>query len=132
MDDKNKDLSYYRYELALETLEVAKLCFYNKHYKDCINRSYYAAFYAVKSILALEIIDFKRHKDVVGYFNQNYVATEIFPKDVGKKLGRLQKKRETSDYDDFYLVSKEEADEQLQSTQYIINEVEIYLKNKKN
>ena len=121
MDNKNKDLSNYRYELAFD----------NKHYKDCINRSYYAVFYAVKSVLALEIVDFKRHKDVVGYFNQNYVATEIFPKNVGKKLGRLQKKRETSDYDDFYLVSKEEAKEQLEGTEYIINEVEKYLKNKK-
>lgn len=29
-------------------------------------RSYYAAFYAVKAVLALEERDFKRHKDVMG------------------------------------------------------------------
>ena len=43
-----------------------------KRYKDSINRCYYAAFYAIKAVLALEGKDFKRHKDAVGYFNQTY------------------------------------------------------------
>lgn len=132
MDKKKKDLSNYQYQSALETLEAAKLCFNNRHYKDAINRSYYAAFYAVKAVLALDEIDFKRHKDAVGYFNQNYVATEIFVKETGKKLGRLQKKREASDYDDFYLASKEEAEEQLLAAEYIIKNVSTYLQNENN
>lgn len=63
---------------ALETLDTAKLCLDNKKYKDTINRCYYAAFYAIKAVLALEEKDFKRHKDAVAYFNQNYVAAGIF------------------------------------------------------
>lgn len=63
-------------------------------FKDTINRSYYAAFYAVKAVLAIEGVDFKRHKDVVAYFNQHYVANEIFTKALGRLLARLQKKRE--------------------------------------
>ena len=126
MVDKKKELSNYRYQTALETLDTAKLCFDNKHYKDSINRSYYAAFYAIKAVLALDEIDFKRHKDAVAYFNKNYVATDIFQKDVGRKLGRLQKKREASDYDDFYLASREEAEEQLLAAEYIISQVECY------
>lgn len=39
---------------------------------------------AVKAVLALEEIDFKRHKDAVAYFNQNYVATDIFDSEIGK------------------------------------------------
>ena len=61
------------------------------------------AFYAVKAVLALEEVDFKRHKDAVAYFNKTYVATDIFPREIGKKLGRLKQERETSDYDDFYI-----------------------------
>lgn len=129
MADKKKDLSDYRYQAALETLETAKLCFDNKHYKDSINRSYYSAFYAIKAVLALAEVDFKRHKDAVAYFNKNYVATGLFPKDIGKKLGRLQKKREASDYDDFYLASKEEADEQILAAQEIIQNVYTYIKS---
>lgn len=51
-----------------------------------LNRSYYASFYAVKAVLATEGTDFKRHKDVVAYFNKNYVATERFEKAMGKCL----------------------------------------------
>lgn len=51
MQDKDKTLSLYRLSLAKETLENAKLCLDNHFYRDCINRSYYVAFYAVKAIL---------------------------------------------------------------------------------
>ena len=74
MQDKDRDLSVYRLSLAEDTLANAKLCMDNQFYRDCINRSYYAAFYAIKAVLAIESIDFKRHKDAVGYFNKNYVT----------------------------------------------------------
>ena len=84
MNDKKKDLCIYRIWNAVETLGVAALCLESRHYKDSINRSYYAAFYAIKAVLALEEIDFKRHKDAVAYFNKTYVATEIFSREMGK------------------------------------------------
>ncbi|WP_373216523.1 HEPN domain-containing protein [Ruminococcus sp. 5_1_39BFAA] len=89
-DNKSGDLSIYRMQNALETLDTAKLCLDNKKYKDTINRCYYAAFYGIKAVLALEEKDFKRHKDAVAYFNQNYVAAGIFKRETGKLLGRLK------------------------------------------
>lgn len=127
MTDKQKDLSLYRFSQAEETLQSAQLCESMRFYKDAINRAYYAAFYAVKAVLAIADVDFKRHKDVVAYFNQNYVATEIFEKDCGRKLARLQRKREASDYDDFYIASADEANEQIASAIYIIKNVKTYL-----
>ena len=58
MNDKKKDLCIYRIWNAVETLGVAALCLESRHDKDSINRSYYAAFYAIKTVLALEEIDF--------------------------------------------------------------------------
>lgn len=110
MDERQKDLSR-REEL----------------YKDSINRSYYATFYAVKAVLALSTVDFKRHKDVMGYFNKEYVAKEIFPREIGRKLGTLQRVREKSDYDDFYIASREKAEEQFQTAELVIGEVKKYL-----
>ena len=106
MQDKDRDLSGYRLSLAQETLANAKLCMDNQFYRDCINRSYYAAFYAIKAVLATESVDFKRHKDAVGYFNKKYVATGIFSREAGKRLGRLKMVREESDYSDFFIASK--------------------------
>ncbi len=115
---------------AQETLDTAKLCMEYKRYKDAINRCYYAAFYAVKAVLALEEVDFKRHKDAVAYFNQNYIATNIFEREIGKRLGRLKRKRETSDYDDFYVASYDEAKEQYDAAEIIVNSVRQFLKDK--
>ncbi len=128
MQDKNKELSKYRLSNAKETLNVADDCLKNAHYRDSINRSYYAAFYATRAVLALEGIDFKRHKDVIAYFNKEYVATEKFQREIGRMLARLQQKREKSDYDDFFIASKSEAEEQIKAAKEIINAINNYLK----
>ena len=127
MSEKKVDLCIYRMRSAIETLGVSALCLESQHYKDSINRSYYAAFYAVKAVLALEEVDFKRHKDAVADFNKTYVATDIFPREIGKKLGRLKQERETSDYDDFYIASAADATEQYAAAEFIITEVKQYL-----
>ena len=133
MQDKDRDLSGYRLSLAQETLANAKLCMDNQFYRDCINRSYYAAFYAVKAVLALDNIDFKRHKDVVATFNRDYVASGVYEKEIGRLLSRLQKKRENSDYDDFYIASKEEAEDQIKFAEQIVmsitNKIGSYASN---
>ena len=127
---KERELSTYRYALAEETLIAAKTCIANGLYRDCINRSYYAVFYAVKAVIVLGGVDFKRHKDVVAYFNKEYVAGGIFPRELGKRLGRLQALRETSDYNDFYVASKEEASNQLETVEYAMRLIKVYLIDK--
>ena len=84
MDNRQVDLANYRMREAKNTLQVAKNCLNDGFYKDAINRSYYAAFYAIKALLALEEVDFKRHKDVVAYFNKTYAATERIPREIGR------------------------------------------------
>lgn len=130
MQDKSRDLARYRHELAKETLANAKLCMDNRFYRDAINRSYYAAFYAVRAVLAVENTDFKRHKDVMAYFNKTYVATEIFPRELGRRLGRIQMMREDSDYSDFFTASLEDAKKQYETAEMTIALVEDYLKEK--
>ena len=89
-NEKRQALSVYRMEQAEETLTAAKMCLEYHLYKDCINRSYYVAFYAVKAVLAIEGVDFKRHKDAVAYFNKMYVASGKVSREVGKRLGRIK------------------------------------------
>lgn len=120
-------MSDYRLSQAEDSLKVAKMCYREEIFKDAINRSYYAAFYSIKAVLALAEVDFKRHKDVIGYFNKTYVATELFTKDLGKKLGRLQQLREKSDYDDFFIVSRNDVENQIESAEQILREVKQYL-----
>jgi uncharacterized protein (UPF0332 family) len=83
-------------------------------------------------VLALEPIAFKKHKDTLAYFNKNYVHTESFPKEWGRKIAKLEVIRHKSDYDDFYIASKEEALEQISIAEEIIRTVESYIKEKTN
>lgn len=129
MDHRQEELSRYRIQEAKNSLKVAEHCLKEDLYKDSINRSYYAAFYAIKAVLALGTIDFKRHKDVVAYFNKEYVATNVFPRELGKRLGMLKQSREKSDYDDFYIASRDQAEGQYHTAKYTIEKVEEYLKN---
>lgn len=78
MSEKKVDLCIYRMRSAIETLGVSALCLESQHYKDSINRSYYAAFYAVKAVLALEEVDFKRHKDAVAYLIRHMLQQIFF------------------------------------------------------
>lgn len=100
MDERRWDLCKYRIEQARESLKASEIMLDNNMLKDSINRSYYAVFYAMKAILAIDEKDFKRHKDVVAYFNKMYVATEQFPRELGRMIAKLQQLREKSDYED--------------------------------
>ena len=56
---------------------------------------------------------------------------EIFPRELGRKLGRLKQLREKSDYDDFYIASKNQAQEQYETAKFSIELVVKYLENSK-
>ena len=128
LDERRVDLCNYRMKNSEDSLTVAEDCLKKGLYRDAINRS----FYAIKALLALEEVDFKRHKDVVAYFNRTYAATEKIPREIGRKLARLQQKREKSDYDDFYIASKEETMEQIENTKSVILAVKDYLSRMEN
>ena len=78
-------------------------------------------------MLALEKVDFKRHKDVIAYFNKSYVATDRFPRELGRKIGMLKQLREKSDYDDFFIVGTEEAAMQIETAELIIAAVKSFV-----
>lgn len=125
-----KDVSKYKLERAKDDLETAQILLDVGKYKAANNRAYYACFHAVDAVLALEPIAFKKHKDTLAYFNKNYVHPEIFPRDIGRKISRLEIIRHKSDYDDFYVASKSEAQEQVQIAAQVTNLVEQYMNEK--
>lgn len=80
----------------------------------------------------LERVDFKRHKDVLAYFNQHYLKTEIFPKMIGRKISQARKVREDSDYDDEYIPTDEETKMQIDTAKELIEFVQEYLEQYKD
>ena len=123
----SKELAKHRLEQAKENIEEAEILFKMQKYKGANNRAYYSIFHSIKAVLALEPIDFKRHKDVLAYFNKNYVHTEIFPKIIGHKIAEANAIREDSDYDDEFVVKPEETERQIKTAKELFNLVEEYI-----
>ena len=127
----SNELAKHRLEQAKENFEEAEILYKANKFKGANNRAYYCIFHSIKAVLALDPIDFKRHKDVIGYFNKNYVNTEVFPKDIGKRIVKSSKVREDSDYDDEYSVDSEKTMIQIETAKELIELVEKYLNDKK-
>lgn len=122
-----KELAQYRLNTAKEDLEAAQLNFENRQYRASNNRAYYAIFRAISACLALEFKAYKQHAQVIGSFNKDFVHAGIFPKEISKRISRAQEVRHASDYDDFYIVSMEEAQEQLETAKEVVDMVNKYL-----
>lgn len=118
----------YRLERAKQDLSDAEFSYQNKWYLNANNRAYYSIFHSIKAVLALERVDFKRHKDVLAYFNQYYIKTEKFPKMISKKISQASKVREDSDYDDEFTPTDEETKLQIDTAKELIKLVEEYFK----
>ena len=125
-----KDLVLYRIQSAKSDLKSAKILLDAEEYKAANNRAYYAIFHAINAVHALNEKAYKRHKDAVANFNKDYVKTEIFPREICRKIGEAEEIRHASDYDDFYIASKEESERQVAVAAEFIQMVEKYCTEK--
>ena len=120
-------LSKTRLDIAKERISFADEILALGDYKTVANRSYYAVFSAMRAVLALDGFDSKKHSGIIAEFRKNYLKTEKLPKKLSPMIEALVEIRQGSDYDDFYIISKEEVYEQLQNAKIFISEVEKYL-----
>jgi uncharacterized protein (UPF0332 family) len=125
--DKVKALSSYRLYRARQDLKTAKINFEHNMLAQSVNRSYYAAFHALRALLAYDTFDSKRHSSILGYFNKNYIANEKIEQEYYKIIASAFDIRIKSEYQDFYVVHKEEAQEQLVNVEKFIKMIESYI-----
>ena len=127
MESSLNDLSGYRMERALEMLSAAedylKIC----QYKTSLNRSYYAIFHAMRAMNILKGFDSSKHSGVIAYFNKEYIKEGIMDKELSVIIKSSSFLREKSDYDDFFIVGRNETENQLASAKVFLEAVEKYL-----
>lgn len=130
MDSDVRSLSRYRMEQAKQCIESAKLLMNAGDYRGAANRSYYAIFHAMRSVLALEKVDFSKHSGVSAYFRKTYIKTGIFDVELSDFISMAFEIRSDSDYDDFYAISKEDVEEQIANAEKFCEAVQGYLRVK--
>lgn len=99
-------------------------------YKTAANRSYYAIFYAMRAVLALDGFDSKKHSGIIAEFRKQYIKTGTFENEMSDIISDLFEVRSSSDYDDFYIISKSKVVEQYEKAKYFVEKVNDYLSDK--
>lgn len=123
-----KALSKYRFERCSEELENSKILLDSGKFKLSLNRSYYSIFHAMRAVNILDDFDSSKHSGVIAHFNQFHVKEGHFPKEASKIIRTASEMREHADYEDFFVASRQEAEEQFLKAGKFYNLIKDYLK----
>ena len=126
-DENRKTLSKLRLEQARECLESAQLEMASGYYRGAANRNYYCCFHTMRAVLAIDGFDSKRHQGIIAAFRQKYIKTGIFPANFSNTIKDAFENRGKSDYDDFFIISKEATAEQIENTKNFLEAVEEFI-----
>lgn len=130
MPDHNslqKDYAKYRIERAREDLEAAHLLYDAGNYRIANNRAYYAIFHAMRAVLVFDDFDSSKHSGVIAEFRRRYIKEGIFPIEISKMIGSAFTIRNASDYDDMFIASKSETEEQINDAEYVYRILSEYI-----
>ncbi len=81
----------------------------------------------MRAVLALDSFDSKKHSGIISEFRKNYIKTQIFDYDMSRIIGDQFDARSHSDYDDFYVISKDFAVNQVEEAETAVGKIEKYL-----
>lgn len=96
-------------DVAKDDLDGAKYLIDGGKYRIALNRVYYCIFHTLKALAVLHNENFSKHSGYISYFQREYIKTEVFDRELSKIVTRAKTLRESSDYGDMAVVSKETA-----------------------
>ena len=76
----------------------------------------------------MDTFDSKKHGMVIGEFRKRYIKTGIFPVEISDMIGSAFEIRTQSDYEDMYIASRNETENQIKNAEYVLQTIETYLK----
>jgi uncharacterized protein (UPF0332 family) len=125
-----KAIVNYRIEQAEESLRDARLLVDSGgSFRSIINRSYYVMFYATLALVAAKGAGSSKHSGAISIFDREYVKTNIFPKEMSKMIHKAFNLRQESDYKEFIIITKEEAQKIKEGAEDFLNKIKSFLKS---
>lgn len=115
---------------AQKYLRSAAILLNEDDYESCVSRAYYAMFFAAEAALLSKGLAFSSHRGVISGFGEHFVITGEMSREMGKALHRAFEKRQLSDYEHTFVITREEAQEILESALQFVRAIEDYLKAK--
>jgi len=94
---------------AKRYLRSADLLLGDADYESSVSRTYYAMFYCAQAALLTKNMTFSSHRGVIAAFGEQFIKTNVFPRELGRELNRAFGKRQLGDYEYTSVVSDEDA-----------------------
>lgn len=107
MTEEQRALVLHRLARAREAIEEARVLLATKHANACVNRLYYACFYAVSALLLTEGRASSKHSGVRSLFMQHWVKPGKVAVPQARLYRQLFENRQQGDYADFVFFAEE-------------------------
>lgn len=124
MTAEKKTIVEYRLERAQVTLDEARVLAENESWAGCLNRTYYACFYAVNALLLAHGLSSAKHSGVRSLFNKDFVNTGTVSRESGALYNHLFTNRMDSDYEDLIAVDPEDVTSAFEAAAGFLHEIE--------
>jgi uncharacterized protein (UPF0332 family) len=130
-EEKKRELALLRLTQAEESIEEALFLLQGeKSLRSVVNRAYYAMFYAVLALLVFEPYSSSKHSGVISYFNKRFIREGVFSQKLGKSFQNAFKLRNSGDYQESTVLSKEEVTSLLDDSTLFVSEIRQFIENR--
>jgi uncharacterized protein (UPF0332 family) len=108
--------------LAAEKLAELKL------WRDSVNRSYYAMYYAVMMALAYRGLVTSGHVESLKIFDREFIETGDLPRELSSTLRKCYEIRIETDFGEMVEISQSHATDMIEKSRSVISSIEAFLK----
>lgn len=123
-----EELIRYGMDRAKETIGEAELLAQSGYWNACVNRLYYACFYAVTALLLRHGLSSTKHTGVQSLLNQHFRRTGLIEPDLGDLYNTLFTRRLAGDYKEFVRYREEQVRPWLAQTPRFVARIEELLR----
>lgn len=116
-----------RLEQAEECIVDVEISMANARYRNAANRLYYGMFYAMLALGLLRQFETSKHQQMIGWFNKNFVHTDIFPKHFIRLVNRAFDTRTIADYKTALPPSAEELEVMFADMKLFISAIKAWI-----
>jgi uncharacterized protein (UPF0332 family) len=104
-------------------LEEARVLLETGHANACVNRLYYACFYAISALLPARNISTSKHSHERALLHHDYVKPGHISKEMGDHYDLLFNSRQKGDYEDLVVFDAERVRSWLEPTKSFIDHI---------
>ncbi len=116
-----------RLDQAEEAIVDAELLAGVRHWNPCVNRLYYACFYAVSALLLRHGYSSSKHSGVRSLFNRHFGRSGLIAPELVTEYNDLFERRHDADYSDLVYCEEEAVRPRIADAQRFVARIEALL-----